>query len=115
MWNHTANGGVELVFMTPATAISRCSEDPLIMRSVYQIELPTIKNNKNIEVFDIAFGRLMKDTSRYNLGVYKGLKTIFKEQPDGDRVAGLAAYEECKSRKRFRNMQLVDSRYQFCF
>lgn len=33
------------------------------MHSVYQIELPTIENIENIELFDIVLEQLMKDTS----------------------------------------------------
>lgn len=40
------------------------------------------------------------EPGQYGLGLYKGQDAISQKQLVGDRVAGLAAFEECKDRKR---------------
>jgi len=57
-----------------ALAIPGQVNHPFKKHGIYRSELPTGKNNKNIEVFDVAFEQLMKDTSRHELRVYKGQK-----------------------------------------
>jgi len=36
---------------------------------------------------------------------------VFEKQPDGDRVAGIAAFEECKDRKRLKGRQISRLNY----